>query len=86
MKVQLSKNASVEQINTAFLAASNGELKGILEFSVEDLVSSDIIGDSHSCVVDGKLTEVSGNTAKIVLWYDNEWGYANRLVELVTKL
>ncbi len=86
MTVQLSKKVSVEEINTAFLIASNNDLRGVLEFSMEDLVSSDVIGDSHSCIVDGKLTEVSGNTAKIVLWYDNEWGYANRLVELVTQV
>jgi glyceraldehyde 3-phosphate dehydrogenase len=84
--VQLSNEATVEQINTAFETASIGSLQGVLEYSTEDLVSGDIIQNPHSCVVDSKLTEVSGTTAKIVLWYDNEWGYANRLVEVVDRV
>jgi glyceraldehyde 3-phosphate dehydrogenase len=86
LTAQLSKTATVEEINQAFAQAAEGKLSGIWEYSTEDLVSSDVIQDSHSSVVDGKLTEVSGNTAKVILWYDNEWGYANRLVELVNKI
>ncbi len=84
MTVELSKQASVEEINKAFLDRSETDLKGILEYSTDDLVSSDIIRNPHSTVFDSKLTEVMGNTAKIVIWYDNEWGYSNRLAE-VTK-
>ena len=79
----LNSEVTKEQINEAFAKASNSSLKGILEYSEAELVSGDIIKNSHSVVVDGNLTEVMGKTAKVILWYDNEWGYANRLVEVV---
>ena len=67
----------------AFKKAAEGELKGYLEYSEEDLVSSDIVTDPHSCIFDAGLTKVIGNQVKVVGWYDNEWGYSNRLADLV---
>lgn len=78
----LKKEASVEEINSAFKKAAEGELKGILNATEEELVSMDFKGDPHSAIVDLPLTMANGNMAKVVGWYDNEWGYSNRLVEL----
>ncbi len=81
----LKKKTSAEDINRAFAQASRGKLKGILEASKAELVSSDIVGNPHSSIVDLSLTNViGGDLAKVVAWYDNEWGYANRLVELAS--
>jgi glyceraldehyde 3-phosphate dehydrogenase len=77
---------SVEQINAAMKSASEGELKGILAYTKDPIVSADIIGDPHSCIFDSLLTSVIGDMVKVVGWYDNEAGYSNRLVDLVTKL
>ena len=66
--------------------ASEGKLKGILEYSEEPLVSSDIIGNDHSCIFDALSTMASGNLVKVVGWYDNEWGYSCRVVDLVKKI
>lgn len=74
--------ASTEEVNRAFQDAAAGSLTGILEYSVEPLVSSDIVGSSASCVFDSGLTMVAGQLVKVYGWYDNEWGYANRLGEL----
>ncbi len=84
--INLDKHISKEEINQKLKEASDTYLKNILEYSTEDLVSTDIIGNSHSSIVDSNLTEVLDNTVKIVLWYDNEWGYATRLVELCNKI
>lgn len=82
-----SKKVSPELINAAFLKAAKTKLKGILFASTEDLVSSDIIGDAHSAVVDLKSTKVvGGDLVKVVAWYDNEWAYACRLVDLAFLL
>ena len=79
----LKKETTKEEINTLFQEMAQGELKGILSFSQEALVSSDIVGNYHSVIVQGDLTKViDGNLVKIVGWYDNEWGYSNRLVEM----
>jgi glyceraldehyde 3-phosphate dehydrogenase len=79
----LKKDVSADEINEALHKASQNELKGILEFSKEPLVSSDIVGNPHSTIVQGELTKVvGGNLVKVVGWYDNEWGYSNRLVEM----
>ncbi len=78
----LKKEASVEEINEAFKKAAEGELKGILNVTDEQLVSMDFKGDPHSAIVDLPLTMANGNLAKVVGWYDNEWGYSNRLVEM----
>ena len=80
---ETKKNTSVEEINAAFKKAAEGELKGILGYSDEPLVSIDYRGDSRSSIVDGLSTMVmEGNLAKVVSWYDNEWGYSNRLADL----
>ncbi|MFA5513141.1 MAG: type I glyceraldehyde-3-phosphate dehydrogenase, partial [Candidatus Kapaibacterium sp.] len=82
----LSKEVTVEEINNAMKKAAEAELKGILEYSEEPLVSTDIIGNPHSCIFDSKLTQVRGNHVKVVGWYDNEFGYSNRICDLVLKL
>jgi glyceraldehyde 3-phosphate dehydrogenase len=78
----LKRDASVEEINSAYREAATGDLKNILDISEEELVSMDFKGNPHSAIVDLPLTMVNGNLVKVVGWYDNEWGYANRLVEL----
>jgi glyceraldehyde 3-phosphate dehydrogenase len=81
--VDVRKNATVEAVNEAFQAAATaGRLAGIIEYSDEPLVSADIIGSPASCVFDSQLTMVAGSLVKVFGWYDNEWGYANRLAEL----
>jgi len=84
----LSKDTTVDAINAAFKdAASDKSYKGVLEYSDEPLVSRDIIGNPHSCIFDSKLTIMLGNRfVKVVGWYDNEWGYSNRCVELLEML
>lgn len=80
----VSKNVTVEQVNKAFIKAARSTLEGVLAVTDEPLVSSDFIGDPHSAIVDLALTNVvGGNLVKVIAWYDNEWGYANRLVEMV---
>jgi glyceraldehyde 3-phosphate dehydrogenase len=78
----IKKAATVEEINAVFKAAAESHLKGILEYSTEPIVSSDIVGNKHSCIFDAPLTQVNGNTCRIVGWYDNEAGYSARLAEL----
>jgi glyceraldehyde 3-phosphate dehydrogenase len=81
---ELKKDATSETINNAFEAAAKGPLGHVLEYSEEPLVSVDIIGNPHSCIIDGLSTMVlDGRMAKVLAWYDNEWGYANRLVDMV---
>ncbi len=75
-----------EEINAAFKAAAEGSMKGILEYSTDPLVSIDIVGNTHSCIFDSDLTMVIGNTVKVVGWYDNEYGYSNRVVDLMAKV
>jgi glyceraldehyde 3-phosphate dehydrogenase len=82
----LTQYPSVEQINLAFKQASESDLKGILEYSEDPLVSSDVIGNPHSVVFDSDFTSVVGNLVKIIGWYDNEYGYSNRLVDLLIKM
>jgi glyceraldehyde 3-phosphate dehydrogenase len=78
-----SRETSVEEVNDAFKEAAEGELAGILDYSDAPLVSSDIIGNPASCVFDSKLTMSTGQNVKILGWYDNEWGYSNRTIDLV---
>ena len=78
----LKKSASVEEINAAFAAAAKKALKGVLKYTEDPIVSSDIVTDPHSCVFDAGLTMSMGKLVKINGWYDNEWGYSNRLVDL----
>ncbi|MBW3618863.1 MAG: type I glyceraldehyde-3-phosphate dehydrogenase [Actinobacteria bacterium] len=80
----LDQEVTVDEVNAAFRAAAEGDLKGILEYSDEPLVSTDIVGNPHSCVFDSLSTMANGNLVKVLGWYDNEWGYSNRLAELVT--
>jgi len=83
LTVELGREASVEEINAAYQAAADGPLKGFLSYNSDPIVSSDIVTDPASCIYDAPLTKVIGNQAKVVGWYDNEWGYSNRLVDLV---
>jgi len=83
LTAEISREASVADINAAFKAAAEGRLKGILKYYDAPIVSTDIITDPHSSIFDSGLTKVIGNQAKVVSWYDNEWGYSNRLVDLV---
>jgi glyceraldehyde 3-phosphate dehydrogenase len=83
LTAEISKSASVEEINAAFKAAADGPMKGILKYYDVPIVSSDIVTDPHSSIFDAGLTKVVDNLAKVVSWYDNEWGYSNRLVDLV---
>jgi len=82
----LKKPATVEAINFAFAQAANGSLKHILEYTEDPIVSNDILGNTHSCIFDAKLTSVVGGLTKVVGWYDNEMGYSSRLADLVTKI
>jgi len=83
LTAELSKPGTAEQINAAMKAAAEGPMKGILKYYDAPIVSSDIVTDPHSSIFDSGLTKVIDNSAKVVSWYDNEWGYSNRLVDLV---
>jgi glyceraldehyde 3-phosphate dehydrogenase len=83
---QTSREASAEEVNEVFRLAANGELSGILEYSDVPIVSSDIVGNPASCVFDSPLTMSNGSSVKVLGWYDNEWGYSNRTVDLVQYL
>jgi glyceraldehyde 3-phosphate dehydrogenase len=80
--VQLGREASVAEVNEAFLAAAEGHLKGYLSYTTDPIVSSDIVGTPWSCTFDSSLTMTAGDQVKIIGWYDNEWGYSNRLADL----
>ncbi|MGW3353017.1 type I glyceraldehyde-3-phosphate dehydrogenase [Nonomuraea rubra] len=86
LSAQLSRPVTVQEINDAFAGAARDELHGILRYSTDPLVSRDIIGDAASCVFDSALTQASGDLVKVFGWYDNEWGYANRLVEMAQRM
>ena len=83
LTVKLSRPATKEEINAAVKAAAGGPLAGILEYPEDPIVSTDIVTNPASCIFDAGLTHVIADTAKVVGWYDNEWGYSNRLVDLV---
>ena len=82
----LKKPATVEQINAEFRKAASGYLKGVMLFNEEEIVSTDILGNTHTCIFDAKLTKANGNMAKVFGWYDNEYGYSTKLVELAEFL
>lgn len=85
--VELRKDVSVEEVNAAVKAAAEGPLKGIIQYSEDPLVSTDIIGNPHSSIFDAESTQVlGGNLVKVLSWYDNEWGYSNRVVDLIDRL
>ena len=83
LTVELGKEITAADINAAMKAAANGYLKGFMSYTEDPIVSSDIVTDPSSCIFDSGLTKVVGSTAKVVGWYDNEWGYSNRLVDLI---
>jgi glyceraldehyde 3-phosphate dehydrogenase len=82
LTVTVSREATVAEVNAAMQAAAEGPLRGILSYTEDPIVSSDIVGDPASCIFDAGLTKVIGNMVKAVGWYDNEWGYSNRLADL----
>ncbi len=85
--LELGTNVTVEEVNAAVKAAADGPLKGILQYSEDPLVSTDIIGNPHSSIFDADSTQVlGGNMVKVLSWYDNEWGYSNRVVDLVSRM
>ncbi|NKY32651.1 type I glyceraldehyde-3-phosphate dehydrogenase [Nocardia speluncae] len=83
LTADLAKKATVDEINAAFKTAADGPLKGILKYNVDPLVSSDIVTDPHSSIYDAPLTKVIDDQVKVYSWYDNEWGYSNRLADLI---
>jgi glyceraldehyde 3-phosphate dehydrogenase len=84
--VNLGREVTKEEVNDAYRTAASGPLEGILQFSEDPLVSTDIVGSQYSCIFDSKLTMAHGRSAKVFGWYDNEWGYSCRLVDLVGRL
>ena len=80
---EAGRETTVDEVNAAVKAAADGALKGILKYTEDPIVSSDIVTDPHSCIFDAGLTKVIGNQVKVVGWYDNEWGYSNRLIDVV---
>ena len=82
----LSREATAEEVNAALKAAAEGPMKGILQYCEDPIVSVDIVGNTHSCIVDAALTKCSGNLVKVFGWYDNEAGYATRVVDLAQRL
>ncbi|HEY5871742.1 MAG TPA: type I glyceraldehyde-3-phosphate dehydrogenase [Gaiellaceae bacterium] len=84
--VTLGRETSVDEVQAAYREAASGPLEGILQFSKDPLVSTDIAGSAYSCIYDSELTMVHGSTVKVFGWYDNEWGYSCRLVDLIGKL
>jgi len=86
LTAEIKRDATIEEINAAMKTAAQGDMKGILEYTEDPIVSSDIIGNSHSCIFDSLLTMViDGNLIKVIGWYDNEWGYSCRVVDLIEK-
>jgi glyceraldehyde 3-phosphate dehydrogenase len=85
--VELNENVTVEQVNEAVRKAAEGPMKGIVEYNTDPIVSTDIIGNPHSSIFDAAATQVmGGNLVKVMSWYDNEWGYSNRVVDLIERL
>jgi len=82
----LKKEVTKEDINAAMKKAAEGPMKGVLEYTEDPIVSVDIIHNSHSSIFDALSTMVNGNMVKVLSWYDNEWGYSNRVVDLIFKL
>jgi len=84
LTIEASRETTADEVNAAMKAAAEGPLKGILSYTEDPIVSSDIVTDPASCIFDAKLTKVIGNQVKTIGWYDNEWGYSNRLADLIT--
>ncbi|TNE27679.1 MAG: type I glyceraldehyde-3-phosphate dehydrogenase [Bacteroidetes bacterium] len=85
LTVELEKAVTAEEINAAMKEAAEGELKGVLEYTDEPIVSADIIGNKHSCIFDSDITSVNGNMVKVLGWYDNEAGYSARMADMVER-
>src|SRR3712207_5915888 len=83
LTVQLSREVTAEEVNAAVRAAAEGPMKGFLTYTEDEIVSSDIVTDPASCIFDAGLTKTFGDQVKVLGWYDNEWGYSNRLVDLI---
>ena len=83
---EAARDTSVEEVNAIVKASAEGSLRGYLKYSTDPIVSSDIVTDPASCIFDAPLTKVIGNQVKVIGWYDNEWGYSNRLADLVTHV
>jgi glyceraldehyde 3-phosphate dehydrogenase len=87
LTLELEKPVTVQQVNDAVRAAAEGDLKNVLEYQTDPIVSSDIVGNSHSCIFDSLLTQViDGTFLKVIAWYDNEWGYSSRVADLIERL
>lgn len=86
LTIQLKTEVSIEQINAAFKKAAETTMKGILEYTEDPIVSADIVGNPHSCILDAGLTMVMGQTVKVVGWYDNETGYSSRIADLIERM
>jgi len=84
--VALGRETSKDEVNDAFRSAASGPLEGILQYCEDPIVSTDINGNAYSCIFDSELTMVHGSTVKVFGWYDNEWGYSCRLVDLIGRL
>jgi len=84
--VNVKKDVSIQAVNAAMKAAADGPMKGILVYCDEPIVSSDIVNDPASSVFDSLCTMVSGKMVKVISWYDNEWGYSNRTVDIMEKM
>jgi glyceraldehyde 3-phosphate dehydrogenase len=82
----LKKETTADEVNEAFKTAANGKLKGILQYTEEPLVSSDLVHNSNSAIVDGSLTMAMGNLVKVLVWYDNEWGYSVKMARMIEKI
>ncbi len=83
---ELNKKITTKQVNSVFKKIANGKLKGILQYTEDEIVSSDIIKNTYSSIIDGKSTQVIGNMVKVLSWYDNEWGYSCRMIDLLKML
>lgn len=87
LTLELEKPVTAQQVNDAVRAAAEGDLKNVLEYQTDPIVSSDIVGNSHSCIFDSLLTQViDGTFLKVIAWYDNEWGYSSRVADLIERL
>jgi glyceraldehyde 3-phosphate dehydrogenase len=86
LAVMLGKEATAAEINAAMKKAAEGPMKGVLEYCEDPIVSIDITGNSHSSIFDAALTMASGKMAKVFSWYDNEWGFSCRMIDMVKKM
>lgn len=86
MTLNVKQPISIEELNNCFLEAAQNKMKGILQYTEDSIVSVDIVGNTHSCVFDAQMTSVVGKMVKLIGWYDNEVGYASRLIDLISLI